>query len=115
MRIQDILRSISYNPCCLALVCSMTTRGETDWQVGRTVLECNRYMLDNEIAMDVCFEVGPPDGEVVNIRAHKYMLISRSPVFEAMFCSGMSECNSGPDQKIRIEDIEANTFKDFLM
>jgi len=94
---------------------SMATRGESGWQEERTVLECNRYMLENEVATDVCFEVGPPDGAVVNIRAHKYMLISRSPVFEAMFSSGMTECNSGPDHRIRIEDIEANTFKDVLM
>ena len=78
-------------------------------------MECNRYMLTKGIGTDVCFEVGPKDGEVVNIRAHKYILISRSPVFEVMFCSGMTECNNGPDQKIRIDDIEANTFKDFLM
>ena len=93
----------------------MATRGETGWQAERTVLECNRYMLENEVATDVCFEIGSPDGVVVSIKAHKYMLISRSPVFEAMFSSGMSECKSGPDQKIRIEDIEANTFKDFLV
>jgi len=93
----------------------MAMRGEIGWQEERTVLECNRYMLENEVATDVCFEVGPPDGVLVNIRAHRYMLISRSTVFEAMFCSGMSECNSGPDQKIRINDIEANTFKDLLM
>ena len=93
----------------------MATQGETGWPLERTVLEYNRYMLENEVETDVCFEVGPPDGEVVNIRAHRYMLISRSPVFEAMFTSGMSECNSGPDQKIRINDIEANTFKDLLM
>jgi len=88
---------------------------KTGWQSERTELECNRYMLENEIATDVCFEVGPPGGAVVNIRAHKYMLISHSCVFEAMFSSGMSECNNGPDQKIRINDIEADTFKDLLM
>ena len=93
----------------------MAMRGEFGWQEERTVLECNRYMLENEIATDVCFEVGPLDGAVVNIRAHKYILISRIPVFEAMFSSGMTECNSGPDHKIRINDIEANAFKDFLM
>ena len=92
----------------------MAMRGETGWQAERTVLECNRYMLDNEIATDVCFEVGPPGGEVVNIRAHKCMLILRSPVFEAMFCSGMTECNSRPDHKIRIEDMEAYTFRNLL-
>ncbi len=92
----------------------MAMRGETGWPLERTVLECNRYMLENEIATDVCFEVGPPDGEVVNIRAHKYMLISRSPVFEAMFSSGMTECRNEKDVKIRIEDINPDVFKELL-
>ena len=70
-----------------------------------------RYMLDNEIATDVCFEVGPPDGVTVNIRAHKYMLLSRSPVFETLFSSGMSECKKEAEETIRIEDIEAEIFK----
>ena len=89
----------------------MALRGEIGWQSEKTLAECMRYMLDNEMATDVCFEVGPPDGATVNIRAHKYMLISRSPVFEAMFSSGMTECRNGPEAKIRIEDIEADIFK----
>ena len=67
----------------------MATRGEIGWQSEKTLAECMRYMLDNEILTDVCFEVGPPDGATVDIRAHKLILISRSPVSEAMFSSGM--------------------------
>src|SRR6218665_3637891 len=91
-----------------------TNRSESGWQSGKTALECHRYMLDNEIAADVCFEVGPPDSATVSIRAHKYMLISRSAVFEAMFSSGMTECRNGPESKIRIEDIHPDVFKELL-
>jgi len=93
----------------------MAIRCENGWQSERTLSECMRYMLDNEIATDVCFKVGPPDGATVNIRAHKYMLISRSAVFEAMFSSGMAECQTGPEATIRVEDIDAAIFKDLLL
>ena len=91
------------------------TPSETGWQSEKTLAECMRYVLDNEVGTDVCFEVGPPDGETVKIQAHKFMLISRSPVFQAMFSSGMAECRSGPHATIRVEDIDAAIFKDLLL
>jgi len=90
----------------------MALRG---WQPEKTVLECMRHMVDNEIGADVIFEVGPLDGETVNIRAHKYMLISRCEVFEAMFSSGMAECTSGPCAMVRIVDIQPDISKDLLL
>ena len=54
------------------------------WQYGKSIVECNRYMLDHQLSTDVSFEVGPPDGARSQIRAHKYVLISRSAVFESM-------------------------------
>jgi len=102
--------------CMTALLFQiMTQRGENDWQSEKTLSECMRYMFDNEIATDVIFVVGPPDGATVYIRAHKYMLISRSAVFEAMFSSGMTECSSGPQTTIRVEDIDAAIFRDLLL
>ena len=50
----------------------------------------------------------------VIIRAHKLILISRSAVFEAMFSSGMTESRCGRDVKIRIEDIDPDTFMELL-
>ncbi len=51
-------------------------------------------MLAEEIAMDVAFLVGElPDQKL--IRAHKYILITRSSVFYAMFQGGMRETHSG--------------------
>ena len=92
----------------------MVSRVNIGWQSDKTLVECMLYMLDNEISTDVCFEVGPSDGATVNIRAHKLILAARSSVFEAMFSSGMTECRSGKDEKIRIEDIDADIFKVFL-
>ena len=39
-------------------------------------------MLDNELACDVEFLIG---GDRRSVKAHRYMLASRSPVFFAMF------------------------------
>ena len=92
----------------------MEVPDKNEWQIEKTLAECMRYMLDNEISTDVCFEVESADGEIVKFRAHKYMLISRSPVFAAMFASGMTECRGHPEEKVRIEDIYADEFKEIL-
>lgn len=66
-------------------------------------------MLERQLACDVHFLVGEahaPQG------AHKYMLISRSPVFDAMFCGPMQEA---VDADIKIPDVEANAFSQLLM
>jgi len=89
----------------------MASPKETEWQSGKTLEQRVQYMLDNEIATDVCFEVGPPDDTPVEIRAHKFMLISGSPVFEAMFSSKMSETKNESEAKIRIVDINAEIFQ----
>ena len=36
----------------------MEASGQKDWQVDRTVLQCNKYMLDNQINCDVTFSFG---------------------------------------------------------
>lgn len=83
------------------------------WQDNKSVQERNQYMLDNEIATDVCFEIQSSEGALTLVRAHKYVLVSCSPVFEAMLCGGMAEAR--PDHgNIKIEDIDATTFKEML-
>ena len=43
-------------------------------------------MLRNRICADVCLEVGKPDAKKsTRFYAHQYMLVSRSPVFQALF------------------------------
>jgi len=85
-----------------------------DWQQGKSVLECNLYMLDQELATDVTFEVGPSDGPPGIVHAHKYILISRSSIFEAMFCGSMIESRAGRDDKICITDVEVDIFREML-
>jgi len=86
------------------------------WQENKSLRERNRYMLDNEIACDVSFEICSPGGSTANVvlvRAHKAFLVAASPVFEAMFCGGMAEArpNSG---NVKIPDIEEKTFIEML-
>jgi len=50
-------------------------------------------MLSHELACDVEFAVGMT-GDI--IRAHKYMLVSRSPVFFAMFYGGLAVHQNAP-------------------
>lgn len=81
--------------------------GRRPWQLNKSVLQANRYMLDNRIACDICFEVGLPDGTIENVYAHKYQLIARSPIFEAKLTTPGSE-------SVRIPDIEPLPFKQLL-
>ena len=83
------------------------------WQENKTVLERNQYIFQNEIETDVCFEAYSDNGSIELIRGHKLMLLSASPVFEAMFCGGMAEAQSGYGN-IKIVDIDASVFKEML-
>ncbi|KAL5016532.1 hypothetical protein ScPMuIL_006121 [Solemya velum] len=80
---------------------------ESDWQTGKSLMECTEFMLENEIACDVTFLVGEAKDEV---RAHKFILISRSPVFSAMFCGAMAET----EESISVPDIHADIFRTML-
>jgi len=87
------------------------------WQFGKSLAECNRYMLDNQLTTDVYFEVGLPDAARGVVRAHKYVLMSRSSVFEALFCrkaasETMDEYTS--ETKIQVCDMEASIFKEVV-
>ena len=77
-----------------------------DWRCGLSLTECNRYMLTHQIHCDVTFRVGV-EGKLV--RAHKYVLASRSPVFDAMLYGDLAETDD-----IKIPDIEPSTFDALL-
>ncbi|KAL5008067.1 hypothetical protein ScPMuIL_013648 [Solemya velum] len=79
----------------------------SDWQTGKTLLECTEFMLKHEIACDVTFLVGTT-GQAV--RAHTFIMISRSPIFAAMFCSPKAETQ----KPILIPDMEPKTFESLL-
>ncbi|XP_052097603.1 BTB/POZ domain-containing protein 2-like [Mytilus californianus] len=78
-----------------------------DWRDDKTLAECMRHMLKNEIMCDVTLRVGERRSP---IKAHKYMLASRSPVFYTMFEGSMPETG-----EIDIPDIEENTFNVILV
>ncbi|XP_071096703.1 BTB/POZ domain-containing protein 6-like isoform X2 [Haliotis cracherodii] len=79
---------------------------EDNWQSGKTVTECNLRMLDTEDFCDVTFLLG---SEKQVVRAHRYVLVSRSCVFHAMFCGPLAEKG-----EVTITDIAADIFKEFL-
>ena len=64
------------------------------------------YMLVNQINCDVTFIVGSEHEEV---HAHKLILISRSPVFHAMFEGPLAEKG-----EVEMPDVERDTFLVFL-
>ncbi len=82
-------------------------KGEQDWQNNKTVLECNQYMLEKQLDCDITFTF-PEEDNIIN--AHKFVLISRSPVFYAML-AGPARDESG---KISIEDINHDCFWQML-
>lgn len=78
-----------------------------DWQGDRSLGECMQYMLTNEIGCDVSFFVGP---EKVEVRAHRLILIARSPVFFKKLRPSSEEFRS----KMTISDISVDTFLRFV-
>ncbi len=94
-------------------------RGNADkesWQMRKSVLNCNKYMLEKEIACDVTFTFLSSNGidtqhvSQTPLSCHKYMLISRSPVFYAML-EGPARDESG---NINITDVDKDTFNEML-
>lgn len=78
-----------------------------EWQANKTVPQANSYMLKYEVASDVTFAVGDAKEE---IRAHKYMLMARSPV---LFKSLIKHLGN-TDVKIAVPDIKPDCFRDML-
>ena len=81
-----------------------------DWQAGRSVVDCNKFMLQNEINCDVTFLLGQKKEP---IKAHKYMLVSRSSVFQSIFIGSIS--GDSKNDTIPVSDIDPETFKTLLM
>ncbi|XP_048245616.1 BTB/POZ domain-containing protein 6-like [Haliotis rufescens] len=77
-----------------------------NWQNGKTFPETNLHMLDSLLLADVTFLVGD---QREAIQAHKFILVSRSCVFHAMFCGSIPEMG-----QVLIPDIQTDNFKTFL-
>ena len=64
-------------------------------------------MLDNELHCDVTFVVGDGRDEV---RAHRYVLIARSPLLQQAFIDHTDKSNI----MINVPDVDVHTFKEIL-
>jgi len=91
-------------------------------------------MFDRQLACDVHFVVqGYGDAHAVTVGAHRYVLLSRSPVFYRMFCAAADEPWEDKDdeeqtleqdaddeteayrqEEIRIDDMPSEAFKQLL-
>lgn len=91
---------------------TMTARIDQEvWQSTRSLVDCNRYMLENQCQCDVTFLLVPSNGvESSRISAHKYVLMARSPVFMAMFTGPLAE----HDDVIKVTDVSSECFKALL-
>ncbi|XP_046576059.1 BTB/POZ domain-containing protein 6-like [Haliotis rubra] len=79
---------------------------DDNWQSGKSLAECNLHMLTSEDSCDVSFRVG--NNERI-VRAHRYVLMSRSSVLHAMLCGPLAE-----KEEIRIPDVEEEIFNGML-
>ena len=81
-----------------------------DWQASkRNMKERNTFMFNNELLADVHFIVGSGSTQH-RIPAHKYMLVTGSSVFYAMFHGELAETS----QEISIPDVEPQAFLNLL-
>ena len=75
--------------------------------MNKSLAECNRYMFKHQINTDVCFSIESDQSKAQEICAHKYILISRSPVFNAMLYGALA---ANTEEPIKITDVDADAF-----
>ena len=86
------------------------TQPYSDWQASKcNMKERHTVMFNNELLADVHFIVGSGSDQR-RIPAHKYMLVTGSSVFYAMFYGGLAETN----REISIPDVEPQAFLNLL-
>ncbi|XP_052783635.1 BTB/POZ domain-containing protein 2-like [Mya arenaria] len=73
------------------------------WQYEEPFAVTNVHMLDADVLCDVTILAGKEKQEV---RCHRFMLASRSPVFYTMFCGSLPEASV-----VEIPDVEADVFR----
>jgi hypothetical protein len=82
---------------------------DPDWQMGRPLGDCLLTVFQQDMWTDVTFRFPVPGDDVTaRIGAHKLVLASRSPVFEAMFYGAMA--NSHVNEDIEVADVPAGSF-----
>ena len=75
-----------------------------DWQSKKSFGDTNLYMLEKQVGCDITFLVGEDKAAV---RAHRFILVSRSCLFYAMLEGPLAE-HSGT---VTIPDIEKDIFE----
>ena len=84
-----------------------TSQQDVDWQsTKKTVLERSRHMFNNPFMSDVKFSCEGSDKKVF---AHKYVLVTSSVVFYAMFYGELAEKNS-----VHLSDTNEEGLQEFL-
>ena len=68
-----------------------SNEGEDSHTKGKTIRERLKMMVNNDVMSDVTFVTEDAMGDVVVIKAHKFVLAVSSPVFYAMFYGRLSE------------------------
>jgi len=99
----------------MAVAAPVDTTSMCGWQYAKSLKDCVHHMLINELATDVCFRVGPPEGSsgaVSEVRAHKFILMCRSAVFEKLLADQPTSVTDRDG--IRITDMEPVVFKELL-
>lgn len=79
-------------------------RKSYDWQAYKTTTACNEHMLVNQLACDVTFLCGESERK---ISAHKYILISRSCIFNEM----LSTEGTVLANPVLLPDVTIDTFR----
>ena len=77
------------------------------WQLYNSLTESCDYMYSHKVACDVNFIV-QYGNDTQELLAHKFILISRSPVFEAMFCGPFDT------DKVEVKDCHPVAFEQML-
>ncbi|WAR01934.1 BTBD2-like protein [Mya arenaria] len=76
------------------------------WQHAESFAVTNAHMLDAKVLCDVTIMAGEDKQEV---KCHRFMLASRSPVFHTMFCGSLPEAGV-----VEIPDVEASVFRQVI-
>ena len=83
---------------------------DPDWQASKgCIRERSAVMFNNELIADVHFIVGLGSNQR-RIPVHKYILVTGSSVFFAMFYGGLAEQTS----EVTIPDVEPQAFFNLL-
>lgn len=82
---------------------------ENDWQSGKSLVEANLHLLNNQLLSDITFVFPKLNEEAEVIYSHKLMLSKRSAVFFTMFHQSQPET-----KEVIVEDTSKDCFLVFL-